>query len=61
MVYGEVLGDILLGNSGRWSLDGVGVPGAVNTLAVILMDNAQVDKYVYDLAFLKDGVIVEGS
>jgi hypothetical protein len=61
MVNGEVLGDILLGNSGRWSLDGVGVPGAVNTLAVILMDNAQVDKYVYDLAFLKDGVIVEGS
>ncbi len=61
IVNGVVLGDVVLSGSGRWSLDGVGVPGEVNTLAVILMDNAAVDKYVNDLAFLKDGVIVEGS
>lgn len=60
MVNGVVLGDITLGNSGAFSLADVAVPGAVNTLAVILMDNSQVDKYVYDLAFYRDGVIVSG-
>jgi hypothetical protein len=60
IVNGVVLGDIVLGSSGRFSLDGVGVPGAVNTLAVILMDNAAVDKYLYDLGFYRDGVIVSG-
>ena len=61
IVNGTVLGDVILGGSGRWNLAGVGVPGRVNTLAVILMDNAAVDKYLYDLAFLKDGAIVTGS
>lgn len=60
IVNGVVLGDVLLGNSGRFSLSGVGLPGQVNTLAVILMDNAAVDKYVYDLAFYRGGVIVSG-
>jgi hypothetical protein len=60
IVNGVVLGDIILGGTGRFSLDGVGVPGEVNTLAVILMDNAQVDKYLYDLGFYRDGVIVGG-
>lgn len=58
MVNGVVLGDIVLGGSGAFSLQDVAVPGAVNTLAVILMDNSAVDKYVYDLAFYRDGVIV---
>lgn len=61
IVNGTVLGDIILGGSGRWTLAGVGVPGRVNTLAVLLMDNAAVDKYLNDLAFLKDGAIVTGG
>jgi hypothetical protein len=62
IVNGTVLGDVIIGTpGGSWSLAGIGVPGRVNTLAVILMDNAQVDKYLYDLAFVKDGVIVSGS
>ncbi len=60
IVNGTVLGDVILSGSGRFSLAGVGVPGAVNTLAVILMDNAAVNKYVNDLAFWRGGVIVSG-
>lgn len=58
MVNGVVLGDITLGGSGAFSIADVAVPGAVNTLAVILEDNSQVDKYVNELAFYRDGVIV---
>lgn len=59
MVNGEILGNVILGASGAFPLDNAN-PGEVNTLIVILMDNAAVDKYVYDLAFTRDGVIVEG-
>ncbi len=62
MVNGTVLGDVIIGSpGGSWNLAGVGVAGRVNSLAVILMDNSQVDKYLNGLAFLKDGVIVSGS
>ena len=62
IVNGTVLGDVVIGEvGGSWSLAGVGTPGRVNTLAVILMDNAQVDKYLNALAFLKDGAVVSGS
>ena len=60
MVNGTVLGDIIFSGSGRFSLAGVGVPGVVNTLAVILMDNAATNKSVSDLAFYRNGVIVSG-
>jgi hypothetical protein len=60
LVNGEVLGSLTLGSSGSWPLDHA-VPGEVNSLVVILMDNAQVDKYLLDLAFYRDGVMVTGS
>lgn len=59
MVNGEILGNVTLGNSGSFGLENA-APGEVNTLVVILMDNAAVDEYVYDLAFTRDGVSVEG-
>lgn len=62
MVNGTVLGDVVIGEAGgSWSLTGVGIAGRVNTLAVVLMDNSQVDKYLNGLAFLKDGAVVSGS
>lgn len=59
IVNGAILGQISLGSSGAWPLDNA-VTGDVNTLVVILMDNSEVDKYVNDLAFYRDGVMVEG-
>ncbi len=60
IVNGEILGNAILGSGGSWTLDHA-VPGAVNSLVVILMDNAAVDKYVNDLAFYRDGVMVTGG
>jgi hypothetical protein len=60
VVNGEILGSATLGSGGSWPLTNA-VPGAVNSLVVILMDNAQVDKYLQDLAFYRDGVMVTGS
>ncbi len=60
IVNGEILGSATLGSGGSWPLTNA-VPGAANSLVVILMDNAQVDKYVQDLAFYRDGVMVTGS
>ncbi|MDP2308354.1 MAG: choice-of-anchor D domain-containing protein [Pseudomonadota bacterium] len=60
IVNGEILGNAILGSGGSWALTNA-VPGAVNSLVVILMDNAQTDKYVQDLAFYRDGVMVTGS
>lgn len=60
IVNGEILGSAVLGSGGRWTLDHA-VAGAVNSLVVILMDNAAVDKYVNDLAFYRDGVMVTGG
>ena len=34
--------------------------GEVNTLIIILVDDSASDKYVNELAFYKDGVMVEG-
>ena len=52
-------GLLAYGQSGSWPLTGA-VPGQVNTLLVILMDNAMWEKYVTDLAFYRDGVMVGG-
>jgi hypothetical protein len=60
IVNGEILGNAILGSGGSWTLDHA-LPGAVNSLVVILMDNAAVDKYVNDLAFYRDGVMVTGG
>jgi len=57
MVNGEILGRLELGSSGSWPLSNAH-PGEVNTLIVILVDDSAVDKYVQDLAFYRDGVMV---
>jgi len=57
MVNAQILGRIRLGESGSWPLANA-VAGAVNTLVVILVDDSQIDKYVRDLAFYRDGVMV---
>ncbi len=60
MVNAEILGHMGLGESPTsWSLASVGRPGEVNTLVVILVDDSRVDRYLRDLAFYKDGVMVE--
>jgi hypothetical protein len=59
MVNGETLGHLEYGESGSWPLTGA-VAGQVNTLVVILQDNAAVEKFLVDLAFYKDGVMVAG-
>ena len=62
MVNGEILGHMLLSSSATsWSLADVGRPGAVNTLIVILVDDSRSNRYLRDLAFYRDGVMVEGS
>ena len=59
LVNGEILGNLLLGETGSWPLTNAHA-GEVNSLVVILMDNAQTDKYLVDLAFYRDGVMVGG-
>lgn len=59
MVNGEILGRITLGQSGAWPLDNA-LPGAVNTLIIVLVDDSRVDKYIHDLGFYRDGVFVSG-
>lgn len=59
MVNGEILGRITLGQTGSWPLDNA-VPGEVNTLIIILVDDSRVDKYIHDLGFYRDGVFVSG-
>lgn len=59
LVNGQVLGELSYGMSGSWPLQ-YAVPGQVNTLVLILMDNAMWEKYIYDVAFYKDGVMVGG-
>lgn len=62
MVNGEILGHMLLSSSATsWSLADVGRPGEVNTLIVILVDDSRTNRYLRDLAFYRDGVMVEGS
>lgn len=59
IVNGEVLGDLEYGQTGSWPLRNA-VPGTVNSLVVILQDNAAVERFVTDLGFWHDGMMVEG-
>lgn len=59
IVNGAIIGELTYNQSGSWPLTNA-VPGQVNTLVVILVDNAMWEKYVNDLAFYKDGVMVGG-
>jgi hypothetical protein len=60
IVNGEILGELTYGQTGSWPLTNA-IAGQVNTLVVINEDNAEIEKYIYDLAFYKDGVMVTGS
>lgn len=60
LLNGDTVDHLLLGESRIWDVGSYLVPGEVNTLLVILMDDCAVDKYVNDLAFVRDGVIVSG-
>lgn len=60
LVNGETVGHLLLGRTGVWSVGSYLRLGEVNTLLVILMDDCATDKYINDLAFVRDGVIVTG-
>ena len=60
MVNAEIIGHMGLGEAPKtWSLASVGRPGEVNTLVVILVDDSRSARYLTDLAFYKDGVMVE--
>jgi hypothetical protein len=59
MVNGEILGRLTLGDAGSWPLDNARA-GEVNTLIIILVDDSAVNKYIHDLAFYRDGVMVTG-
>jgi hypothetical protein len=59
IVNGSILGELTYNQTGSWTLSNA-IPGAVNTLVIILEDNAEIEKYIYDLAFYKDGVMVSG-
>jgi hypothetical protein len=57
LLNGELLGQIGYGMGGSWSLANA-TPGEVNTMILVLQDNAKVDKFVDDITFAKDGVPV---
>ncbi|MFZ5475594.1 MAG: choice-of-anchor D domain-containing protein [Myxococcota bacterium] len=58
IVNGQIMGYWYLGGAGSVSIGPALVPGEVNSLIVILMDNSAVDKYLTQLAFYRDGVLV---
>lgn len=60
IVNGRTVDHVKLGGTGRWNVGQLLRPGEVNSLVVILMDDCAVDKYLNDLAFWRDGVIVTG-
>lgn len=60
MVNGQIVTNWYLGAAGSVNIGSAIVPGAVNSLIVILMDNSASDKYLLDLGFYRDGVFVSG-
>jgi len=60
MVNGQIVTNWYLGPAGSVNIGSAIVPGAVNSLIVILMDNSATDKYLTDLGFYRDGVFVSG-
>jgi len=60
MVNGQIIDHMLLGAAPTsWSLADVGRPGEINTLIVILVDDSASMRYLRNLAFYRDGVMVE--
>lgn len=58
MTNAEITGRITLGQSGSWNLGSVVVPGQVNSIVVILVDDSASNRYLQDLVLARDGVIV---
>ena len=60
MVNGEILGHMFLHSPPQhWSLHEVGRPGEVNTLIAILVDDSRTNRYLNNLRFTRDGVMIE--
>jgi hypothetical protein len=60
MVNGEILGHMYLHSPPtHWSLHEVGRPGEVNTLIAILVDDSASHRYLNNLKFSRDGVMIE--
>jgi hypothetical protein len=60
MVNGQIIDHMLLGATPTsWSLAEVGRPGEINTLVVILVDDSASMRYLHNLTFYRDGVMVE--
>jgi hypothetical protein len=59
IVNGEIVGQLSYNQSGSWPLTHAR-PGEVNSLLILLVDNAMWEKYAYDIAFYKDGRMVGG-
>lgn len=59
MVNGVIEGRQLLGEAGGNFTLTAASASARNTLIVILVDDSAVDRYLLDLAFLRDGVVME--
>ncbi len=57
MSNSQILGRLILGSSGSWPLDNAW-PGEINQLIIILADDSASLKYVHDLAFYRDGVMI---
>ncbi len=60
MVNGQIMTNWYLGAAGSVNIGPAIMPGAVNSLIVILMDNSASQKYLTDLGFYRDGVFVSG-
>ena len=58
MMNAEIIGRITLGQSGNWPLESFVVPGQLNSIVVILVDDSASQRYLRDLVLTRDGVIV---
>ena len=62
IVNSEILGFLKLDEgSQRWSLGEHILPGERNTLVVILVDNAERNKFIQDMAFFRGEIMVVGT
>lgn len=60
MVNGQILGHMFLHSEPRsWSLVDAGRPGEINTLIAILVDDSRSHRYLTNLRFTRDGVMIE--
>ncbi len=60
MVNGQILGHMYLHSPPQhWSLHEVGRPGEVNTLIAILVDDSRTNRFLTNLRFTRDGVMIE--